>query len=123
MTAWCQKPRKDSPQFNYWNLILTMELTILSLVRSFREANFVLYRQALCALIPFFFANNNINYARWLPVHLKDMLLLEYRHPDLNKEFHSGKCAVFKSKRPFSAMAIDQAHEQANAVIKGDGAP
>ena len=49
------------------------------------------------------------------------MLLLEYRHPDLNKEFHSGKCAVFKSKRPFSAMAIDQAHEQANAVIKGEG--
>ena len=26
-----------------------------------------------------------------------------------------------KSDRDFSAMAIDQAHEQANAVIKGDG--
>jgi len=36
-------------------------------------------------------------------------------------EFHSGKCVVHKSNREFSALAIDQAHEQANAVIKGDG--
>ena len=28
---------------------------------------------------------------------------------------------VFKSSRDFSAMAIDQAHEQANAIIKGEG--
>ena len=28
---------------------------------------------------------------------------------------------VHKSSRDYSAMAIDQAHEQANAVIKGDG--
>ena len=32
----------------------------------------------------------------------------------------SGKFVVFKSKRPFSAMAIGQAHEHANAVIKSD---
>jgi hypothetical protein len=30
-------------------------------------------------------------------------------------------CVVHKSNREFSALAIDQAHEQANAVIKGDG--
>ena len=87
-----------------------MELTILSLVRAFREANFTLYCQALCVLIPFFFANNNVNYARWLPVHLKDMLSLEHKHPD-----------VFHFSHTFSAMAIDQAHEHANAVIKGEG--
>ena len=48
------------------------------------------------------------------------MLTLEQRHPDLHPEFTSGKFVVFKSKRPFSAMAIDQAHEHANAVIKSD---
>ena len=37
-------------------------LTILSLVRAFREAHYTLYCQALCALIPFFFANKNINF-------------------------------------------------------------
>ena len=36
-------------------------------------------------------------------------------------EFHSGKFVVHKSHRNFSAMAIDQAHEQVNAIINGDG--
>ena len=114
--AWCQKRLGESPLFHFWHLVLSMELTILSLVRAFREANFTLYCQALCALIPFFFANNNVNYARCLPVHLKYI----YQHPYIYQEFQSGKFIVFKSSRPFSAMAIDQLHEQANAVIKGE---
>ena len=47
-------------------------------------------------------------------------MLLEEAHPQLAAEFHSGKFVVHKSNREFSALAIDQAHEQANAVIKGD---
>ena len=68
--TWCQKRLKESPQFHFWHLVLSMELTISSLVIAFREAKLTLYCQALCALIPFFFATNNVNYARWLPVHL-----------------------------------------------------
>ena len=49
------------------------------------------------------------------------MLTLEQRHPALHQEFKSGKFVVFNSKRPFSSMEIDQAHEHANAVIKSDG--
>ena len=94
-----------------------MELKKKSLVRALREANFTLYCQALCAQIPFFFANNNINYARWLPVHVRDMLSLEHKHPCVFQEFQSGKFVVFKSSGTFSAIVIDQAHEQANAVI------
>ena len=119
--TWCQKRLKVSPQFHFLHLVLSMELTILSLVRAFREANFTLFCQALCALIPFFFANNNVNYARWHPVHLKDILSLEHKHPDVFQEIQAGKFVVFTSSRTFSAMAIDQAHEQANAVIKGEG--
>ena len=37
------------------------------------------------------------------------------------REFHKGNFVVHKSARDFSAVAIDQAHEQNNAVIKGDG--
>lgn len=85
------------------------------------EANFALYCEALSELIPYFFANNNINYARWLPIHLRDMMSLEQHHPQVAREFHNGNFVVHKSCREFSAIAIDQAHEQANAVIKGDG--
>ncbi|RXN31429.1 hypothetical protein ROHU_004760 [Labeo rohita] len=118
---WCEKCRKESPQFQFWELVLSMELVIFSLVRSFREANFNLYCQALSALIPFFFANNNVNYARWLPIHLRDMVSLEQTHPQIFSEFQLGKFVVHKTHREFSGIAIDQAHEQANAVVKGDG--
>lgn len=46
---------------------------------------------------------------------------LEEAHPQLVAEFHSGKFVVHKSNLEFSALDIDQAHEQAHAVIKGDG--
>ena len=55
------------------------------------------------------------------PIHLRDMMTLEQHHPEVAKEFHNGNFVVHKSYRKFSAMAIDQAHEQANAVIKVDG--
>ena len=54
-------------------------------------------------------------------IHLRDMVTLKEKHPQLAQQFESGKFVVHKSSRQFSGMAIDQAHEQANAVIKGDG--
>ena len=57
---WCEHYKLQCPQFRYWHLVLTMELAI----RSLRESNFSLYRQALCQLIPYMYANNNVNYAR-----------------------------------------------------------
>ena len=118
---WCEKRRQQSPQFQFWELVLSMELVIFSLVRSFREANFDLYCQALTDLVPFFFANNNVNYARWLPIHLRDMASLKQINPQVFNEFKLGKFVVHKTHREFSGLAIDQAHEQANAVVKGDG--
>ncbi len=46
---------------------------------------------------------------------------IEEKHPEVARQFHSGNFVVHKTKRDFSAIAIDQAHEQSNAVIKGDG--
>ena len=80
---WCVQRRRASPQFQFWNLVLDMELAIFALIRSFREGNFELYRYALYEMIPYFFANYNVNYARWIPIHLLDMMVLEEQHPDM----------------------------------------
>ena len=48
------------------------------------------------------------------------LMILEEQHPDVASEFHKGNFVINKSRRDFSVMAIDQAHEQNNAVIKGD---
>ena len=86
---------------------------------SIRETNFELYREALSELVPYFFALDHTNNARWLPVHLRDMALLETKHPEMALKFKNGHFAVHKTEQMFSAIAIDQAHEQNN--VKGDG--
>ena len=47
-------------------------------------------------------------------------MVIEEPHPDVASEFHKGNFVIHKSRRDFSAMAIDQEHEQNNAVINGD---
>ena len=41
--------------------------------------------------------------------------------PDVAVQFQQGKFAVSKTSKPFSAIPIDQAHEQNNALVKGEG--
>ena len=48
-------------------------------------------------------------------------MVLDKHNPDVASEFHKGNFVIRKSRRDFSAMAIDQVHEQSNAVIKRDG--
>ena len=49
------------------------------------------------------------------------MLNLKHCHPDIEQQFQAGNFTVDVSNKRFSAMSIDQAHEQMNALIKGDG--
>ena len=80
-----------------------------------------MYHDALTELVPWFFALDHTNYARWIPVHIRDMTELPATHPDVNREFNGGNFTFQKTNRAFSAIAIDQAHEQNNACIKSDG--
>ena len=49
------------------------------------------------------------------------MVELPKQHPIVAKEFSNSKFIVHKTGRVFSGIPIDQAHEQNNALIKGDG--
>ena len=40
---WYEQRRKESRQIQFWNLVLDMELTIFTLIPSFREGDFNLY--------------------------------------------------------------------------------
>lgn len=46
---------------------------MLLVVRAQRQHNFNLYVEALEDLIPLFFALDHVNYARWTPIHIRDM--------------------------------------------------
>ena len=64
---------------------------------------------------------NHTNYARWLPIHVRDMRELAKKSPRVAVAFKQGLFTVAKTSRRFSCIAIDQAHEQNNVMVKGNG--
>jgi hypothetical protein len=113
---WCSRQKSQQPMF-----VIDFELALLTFVRSIRCSNFQLYIDSLTNLVAWFFVKDRTHYARLVPVHIRDMIELEQRRPDVFCEFNSGKFTVKKSDRSFSATATDHAHEQLNAAVKGDG--
>ena len=53
-----------------------------------------------------------------LPIHIRGMTLLSENYPGIYDEFCAGKFVVHKTSNKFSAMAINQCHEQNNAVVR-----
>ena len=72
-TVWKDDMQKRSPMFMYWDFILRYKTLILIFVQAHREKNFALYVEVLENLTPLFFTLDHVNYARWLPVHIRDM--------------------------------------------------
>ena len=104
--------------FIYWKGILAHQKNILLLVRSLREANFMLFIATLENLIPLFFSLDHTHYSRWLPVFVQELKMMSKENPELFQEFMDGHFAVQKSKGRFCKMAYDQCHEQNNKIIK-----
>ena len=73
---------------------------------------------ALKKLVPLFFAMDHQNYARWVPIFIRD---LENLPPDVQAQFETGNWTIRISNHRFSSMPIDQAHEQLNKRVKGVG--
>ena len=71
-----QKKSDHHAHFQVWATVLELELTILDLVRSIREGNFHLYVEIPGKLTPWMFALD-LTYSRWLPVHIRDLLMLK----------------------------------------------
>ena len=119
MTTWESEMRKRSPTFLFWDMILGYETLILMFIRAHREKRFSLYVEVLEALVHLFFALDHTNYVRWGPIHLSDMKSLP---SSIKKEFEQeGHWVLSKTNNKFSAIPIDQAHEQENKNVKSTG--
>ena len=97
-----------------------IKLTIMIFVRSLREGNFQLYKDACQSLASWFFALDCTHYPRWLPFHIRDMECLETEIPAVATELKKGNFVVNKTNPAFFSLPIDQAYEQNNKIVKGD---
>ena len=68
-----------------------------------------------------YFSMDHYNYARWLSVHLFDLVQLQYTLPDVYEHFNKGHFTFQKTRSQFSSITLDQVHEQNNDIIQGVG--
>jgi hypothetical protein len=120
-SEWCDSMAQRHPQFCYWNKTLQLQMLFLKFLKSQREGNFLLYIESLGKMIPWMFAMDHFHYARWLTIHVKDLMELHDKCPSTYAEFLKGKFVTQKTCHKFSSIAHDQIHEQLNAMVKGDG--
>lgn len=119
MSTWEEERKRRSPKFCFWDSITEYETLVLLLIRAQRQRNFNLYLEALEELTPLFFALDHVNYARWTPLHIRDMKSFP---KSIAHEFQSkGHWVLSKTGNRFSAIPFDQAHEQENKVVKSAG--
>ena len=108
LEQWKANCEEEHPVFFYWSLILKLEIIYRIFMRSLREANFDLYKEALAMWVKWTHALDRTNYRRWLPIHLRDLAQLETRHPDLYKAFVQGFFVASRTSARFSNMGLDQ---------------
>ena len=100
--------RAKSPTFMFWDLILRYETLILIFFRAHRERKFHLSVNVLEELALLFFALDHVNYARWLPVHIRDM---KYLPRPIKEEFEiQGSWVISKTANTSSGIPFDQVH-------------
>ena len=122
--SWAKACAKTNNMFKYWLLVLNFQIDYLLFVRSLREGNYALFVNVLSSLVIWFFIFDQIHYARWVSVHVQDLLTMPITCPVIHGQiFSQGHFAVQISNREFSKIHYDQAHEQANKVIKSIRGP
>ena len=98
---WSNEHNKSKPHFFCWQTVLDLEFLQFEYMKSVRPGDFDLYLSSLRQLAPWFFILDHHNLSRWLPVHIRDMLLLKERHPREYAEFQKGHFVVHKTSRHF----------------------
>ena len=118
---WMEEMSSKNDTLHYWKLIFDFQILVLTFIRAQREKNFLLYVHVLKVSVKYIFALNHHRYARWLSEHVDDLMRLPYTCPELYEQFLASNFVLQKTNNPFSAIALDQGHEQNNATIKGAG--
>ena len=97
----------------FWMSYVDIVNLMLDIVRASREGNWSLHMQCIRSMIPWCFAYDCSNYARYLPVYLTHMLNLEQQHPEVQSEFRCRSFSVQLSNyNTFGRIPVDQTIEE-----------
>lgn len=76
--------------YAFWSSYVQMVDIFLSFIKAQITGNWTLHVVAFTAMLPWLNVYDHTKYARWGPVYLMDMVLLEKSDPEVYKEFVAG---------------------------------
>ena len=98
---------------SFWMSYIDIVEIMLNLVRASREGHWELHISTAKQMIPWCFAYDNLNYARYLSAYLSEMSHLKETHPETYEYVKSGGFSTkIGDKNPFGRIPIDQACEE-----------
>ena len=104
----------DNGEFSaYWMSYIDMvENIILDLLHGSHEGNWNLHLNAIRCMIPWYFAYDKVNYARYLSAYYAEMINLSEKKPDVYEAFQAGQfSAQISCNNPFGRIPVDQTTE------------
>lgn len=103
----------NGPMKVFWDSYLEMVEVLLNAIRATREGNWEMHIESTKEMLPWFYAYDHINYARYLPIYLVDMMSLEESHPEAHTMLANGEFGVQRTTHHgFSQVPVDQTIEQ-----------
>ena len=97
----------------FWMSYIDMVTVLLGLLRASREGNWDLHVACIRYMLPWCFAYDKINYARYLSVYYAEMSRLYETHPDVYVGFKQGWFAVqIGESNTFGRIPVDQTTEE-----------
>lgn len=103
-----------NPTFGLWSSYIEMVQLLLSFIRATRDSDWSLHLATVRRMLPWYFAYDRQNYARYLSAYWVEMINLPKTHPHCYEEVTAkGNWTVQrKDANRFSSIACDQAIEQ-----------
>ena len=102
----------ESVMWRSWKSYLDMWELFLCIIYATRSGDWELYVESIRSILPWIFAYDRQNYARYLTLHFMDLLNLEENYPSVHCEFIKGSFAVqMSSDNPFGKMEADKVIE------------
>ena len=101
-----------SVMWRFWKSYLDMWELFLCIIYATRSGDWEVYVESIRSILPWVFAYDRQNYARYLTLHFMDLLNLEENYPGVHCEFIKGSFAVqMSSDNPFGKMEADKVIE------------
>src|SRR6218665_312522 len=108
-----EREREQNPTFDFWSSYIDLVESLLLFVRATREGLWNLHLSSLQSMLPWYFAYDRVNYARYLPAYIAEMESLPGTHQSINEAFQKGDFVVQRQDQyGFSLIACDQLIEQ-----------